>query len=271
MLVMGNIVHVQNKSVYEDKNIVSEYAEKSHITASEETILDFLRKELPKMEMLDIAVGGGRTTVHFSDCVKKYVGVDYSAEMIAACESRFSGHPDNMSFAVADMRSMDMFENNSFDFVFISNNAISTLTHNDRLKALQEIHRIGRPGGYFYFSAHNLQWVYRVMFNLRRQIFWSHPKTTYWQLKKWVRAHKHNDMSVIRKIRKLPHAIVSDSAHDFRLKHYYITPNEQIKQLATYFDNVRVIGRDGQEIFNEKKLAINDDGFLYYLCTFRRH
>jgi ubiquinone/menaquinone biosynthesis C-methylase UbiE len=267
---MDNNMHLENKRVYEDQNIVREYASQSHITPAEKTVLDLLRNELPGMVMLDIAVGGGRTTVHFSDMVKKYVGVDYSAEMIKACEKRFHGHADNMTFAVADMRSLEMFDDDSFDFILISNNAISTLVHDDRLTALQEIHRIGRQGGYLYFSAHNLQWVDRTMFNLRRQILWRHPRETYRKLRKWVRAHKYNEMSAIRNIRDQPYAFVNDGAHDFRLKHYYISPREQIKQLTPYFSNIRVFARDdGHEILGEEQLDCRDDGFLHYLCTIR--
>lgn len=266
---MSNNIYLENKSVYEDKEIVDEYIDQSYLTPPEQTVINILNDKLPAMRMLDIAVGGGRTTLHFANRVKQYTGVDYSEEMIKSCNKRFSGHENNISFSVADMRSLSLFGNNSFDFVLISFNAISTLPHNDRQTTLKELQRVGSPGGFLYFSAHNLQYVKSKLFNLRRKISWLHPRITYWNLKKWSRLHKFNDMSVIKNISNQSYAFINDGAHNFRLMHYYISPSAQIEQLSEHFDDIRVFSMDGHEILRKDELSKNQDGYLHYLCTFR--
>ena len=52
---------------------------KAHLQPPErQTILRIMRPRLSAMRMLDVGVGGGRTTVHFADLVQEYAGVDYS-------------------------------------------------------------------------------------------------------------------------------------------------------------------------------------------------
>ena len=72
------------------------------------------------MKMLDIGVGGGRTTLHFAPLVKEYVGIDYSQNMIKACQERFA----QVSFQTADARSMGIFKDSTFDFILFSYNGI---------------------------------------------------------------------------------------------------------------------------------------------------
>jgi ubiquinone/menaquinone biosynthesis C-methylase UbiE len=57
----------------------------------EKAILDTLKDQLPQMKMLDIGVGGGRTTLHFAQAAEEYWAIDYSDEMIAACRKKVSG------------------------------------------------------------------------------------------------------------------------------------------------------------------------------------
>ena len=39
--------------------------------------------------MLDIGVGGGRTTYYFKDLVKKYKGIDIAPKFIESCKNKF--------------------------------------------------------------------------------------------------------------------------------------------------------------------------------------
>src|ERR1700756_2475583 len=82
----------------------------------EGTILRLLLPELRTARMLDLGVGGGRTTLHFAKCVREYVGVDYSESMIRECRRRFATSPEPFSFVVCDARSLKMFASGSFDF-----------------------------------------------------------------------------------------------------------------------------------------------------------
>src|SRR5262249_12955489 len=141
----------------------------SHLQPPEETILRLLLPGLATARMLDLGVGGGRTTLHFAKWVHEYVGADYSPSMITACQKRFSGYPAHISFQVCDARALGLFESASFDFVLFSFNGLDYVGHDDRLKILQEIRRVGNPGGHFCFSSHNLNWCAQF-FEWRRML-----------------------------------------------------------------------------------------------------
>ena len=86
-----------NKDTYQSQKIVKRYANLDELFKAERTILGILKNKLKNMRMLDIGVGGGRTTYYFSPLVKEYLGIDYSEQMINACEKRFPNHPDKIS------------------------------------------------------------------------------------------------------------------------------------------------------------------------------
>jgi ubiquinone/menaquinone biosynthesis C-methylase UbiE len=147
---------LSNKRIYESKSLVRYYSNEILLQKPEQTILNFLNDRLKNIRMLDIGVGGGRTTYHFAKKTKEYIAIDYSENMIKACKERFQNFPRSISFKVCDVRSMGIFENGYFDFLLFSFNGIDYVSHEDRLKALKEVRRIGRSGGYFCFSTHNL-------------------------------------------------------------------------------------------------------------------
>ncbi|ELP52058.1 methyltransferase type 11 domain protein [Microcystis aeruginosa TAIHU98] len=60
---------------------------------------------------------------------------------------------------MADARNLEQFADNYFDFILFSFNDIDYISHADRFLVLEEISRIGKAGGYFCFSSHNLQGI----------------------------------------------------------------------------------------------------------------
>jgi len=139
-----------NLGVYSAPDVVAHYAGLGYLTACEQLLFDtYLR---PGMAILDLGVGGGRTTPHLSALASRYVGVDYSDEMIRACRGKFP----HLRFEVADASDLSQFEEASFDAVVFSFNGLDCLAPDDkRENCLCECHRILRPGGIFIFSSHN--------------------------------------------------------------------------------------------------------------------
>ena len=166
----------KNQKIYTTSNIVWHYTQLSRLQPAEQKILERFQERLPAMKMLDIGIGGGRTTKHFASLAGEYTGIDYSAELIAACQRRFSGRPQSMSLEVGDARSMNQFADNSFDFILFSFNGIDYVSHSERLQVLQEIRRVGKPGCYFFFSSHNLQGLVQE-FDYKKQISLNPLKT----------------------------------------------------------------------------------------------
>jgi ubiquinone/menaquinone biosynthesis C-methylase UbiE len=219
------------------------------------------------MKMLDIGVGGGRTTVHFAKAVEEYWGVDYSEEMIAACRKRFEADSRRVRFAVCDARAMTICPDGFFSFILFSFNGIDYVSHQDRLRVFKEVQRVARPGGLFCFSTHNLQALQR--FELKAQLCKDIRRTAE-NLSEWLLLRcYYNHILSLQKLRRSSYAIVNDGVHGKGLLTYYIRPAEQLKQLRSFrFDNVRVYRLStGDVVGDEIELNSVDDAWLYYLCT----
>jgi ubiquinone/menaquinone biosynthesis C-methylase UbiE len=254
-----------NKNIYSSFGIVQYYAQLKALQPAEQTILNLFKDRLSNMKMLDIGVGGGRTTQHFSQVTADYIGIDYSAAMIAACKKRFL-ISSQISFEVSDVRDMSQFEDNSFDFILFSFNGIDYMSHTDRLKVLQEISRVGKSGGHFFFSSHNLH-AFEQEFNFRKQLSFN-PLTTYTNLVMFTLLRTFNPSLTLQKLQAATHAIVKDESHNFRLNTYYVRHQEQLDQLEPNFSNITSYSwSSGLELTPKQALDSNSDLWLYYLCT----
>lgn len=251
---------MENQDIYEMKDVVRAYSSRSDLQKPEEIILGIFKNKLKDMKMLDIGIGGGRTTYHFAPLVKEYIGVDYSRNMIEACNKRFSEFAERDSFKVCDARDMTIFQDNYFDFVLFSYNGIDCIAHEDRLKALKEIRRVSKEGGYFCFSSHNLntslEYTIGLTLNPIEMIF----RIYYYFLFKLLTRYYKNLK------RTSNYSIINDGTHRYRMMLYYIKPEEQIDQLFEIgFKDIKVYSLSGKEIGTS---AFNTaiDSWLYYLC-----
>lgn len=139
-----------NRQLFNAPEIVSVYTGDLGLTPCEATL--FNRYLRPGTDILDLGVGGGRTTPWLMQRARRYVGVDYAEAMIEVCRKRF---PD-AEFQVADAARLDEFEDNSFDAVVFSFNGIDCLYPDaDRAACLSECARLVRPGGIFVLSRHH--------------------------------------------------------------------------------------------------------------------
>ncbi len=214
--------------------------------------------------MLYIGVGAGRTTLHFAPYVKEYIGIDYSENMVLECQKRFSQYHKKISFHVCDARNMEMFADNSFDFILFSFNGIDYMSQDDRLKTFKEIKRVGKPGGYFCFSSHNLQGIRHIFSSEKTfNIIKLTRKLIRWLLLSYV----YNKNIDIKKLMNQKYTIINDSAHKYKSQTYYIKPIEQIKQLNGYFENVHIYSLNGNKLEEEVYFNSADDLWLYYLCV----
>jgi ubiquinone/menaquinone biosynthesis C-methylase UbiE len=257
-----------NKKIYAARRIVQHYTQLRMLQPAEQTVLDLLKDRLSSMRMLDIGVGGGRTTQHFSQLVQEYVGIDYSTNMIAACQTRFAASSQNTTFEVCDARDMSRFKDDSFDLILFSFNGIDYVSHIDRLKVFQEVGRVSKSGGYFCFSSHNLQGM-KQQFNWRNQISLN-PIATYVNLVLLTILLCCNDSITRDQLNTSTHTVIRDESHNFRLKTYYVMPQEQLDQLESGFSNIQVFSwRNGLELKTKDEIRANTDMWLYYLCTIR--
>ena len=258
----------KNKATYSATNIVNYYAQLELLQPAEQTILDQLREKLPTMKMLDIGIGGGRTTKHFAPLVNSYTGIDYSSRMIEACKKRFHNLPHSVKLQVSDARDMAEFVDNSFDFILFSFNGIDYVSHGDRLKILQEISRVGKTGCYVFFSSHNLQAMARE-FDWKSKLSFN-PIAIYTNLIMLAILRICNLSVTRQKLTNSPYLILRDESHNFRLQTYYIQAAEQIKQLEKDFTEIKVYSwQSGLQISSGAELVSHPDLWFYYLCRIK--
>ena len=214
--------------------------------------------------MLDIGIGLGRTTLHFAPLVKEYVGIDYSFNMVKTYQKIFPKQKTNTQVRLGDARMMQEFETDSFDFILFSYNGIDYVSQEDRIQALEEIKRVGKKGGYFAFSTHNLQCInnlYSIKIN-------SSLKGFVYQCYKYLRLIYENGLP--GKYRNMDFTIINDGASRFKLTTYYIKPAAQIEQLQDLgFKKIRLFSlKTGEEIKKIGLDKITQDSWIYFLCEF---
>jgi ubiquinone/menaquinone biosynthesis C-methylase UbiE len=139
-----------NLQIYNTPNVASHYASLDYLTPCERFLFDsYLR---PGMDILDLGVGGGRTTPYLAKIASRYAGVDYSEQMIQRCRVKFP----ELEFLVTDVSDLSTFPDASFDaIVFAFNGLDYVLPQEKRWQCIQECGRMLRAEGVLIFSSHN--------------------------------------------------------------------------------------------------------------------
>lgn len=273
---------LDHKILYNSDKISANYAERDYLEEAEEAILEELEADLKNMDMLDMGVGGGRTTRYFAPLAGSYIGADYARAMIKICNDKYKG---KHLFLESDARSMDELSDNSFDFVLFSFNGIDSFTHEDRIIALKEIRRVLKNNGYFCFSSHNLNWenlsdIFRFKSSKiklsknaglkgcielpKERIKFSHRtiRLSYLNrsfiMKNFIEEFKENGRG----------SLYDNSLHG-KASIYYITRAEQIRQLeSSGFINIQTYSREG--IKTDIRGQLNKGGWIYYFCQVKK-
>lgn len=212
-----------NESTYRRAGIVEEYAAQESLHEGEQRILE-LMGDLSGARLLDIGIGGGRTTAHLVAQVKSYVGIDYSPELVSACRSRF---PD-ADLSIGDARDLSRFGDGTFDVVLFSFNGIDYVSHEGRRRVLHGVRRVLSQGGTFVFSSHNRDYA-RL-----GKMPWQGARPGRTMLKQSLHAVRHTGRRREMRQRELvgsDHVLINDDAHDWSLLTYYISPSDQVRQL----------------------------------------
>ena len=149
--------------------------------------------------ILDLGVGGGRTTPILSAKARRYVGLDFVPAMVQACVAKFPA----LEFVCADAADLSRFGDASFDVVVFSFNGLDTLpTLEKRARCLREVRRVLKEDGTFVFSAHNSRMLGNV--TSRRKLIGSLIKTwpttrelirsgAFWKGRGYYRDFSHGD------------------------------------------------------------------------------
>jgi ubiquinone/menaquinone biosynthesis C-methylase UbiE len=251
-----------NRNSYNSPFRVAAYAGVVDLKKPERTILNLLKAKPRFKRMLDIGVGGGRTTKYFAEIADEYVGIDYSENMIKMCRKKFQKWP-NVSFAVANASDLSAYDDNNFDFV-LDSGALDSVNHEDRIQILHEIRRVTREEGYFCFSSSNLD----AMLHFCRVKPSKNPKILAKTLANLLLIRLLNPemwLYVRGKQRNLKHTMFIVGDDDWGLRTYCISAEAQVNQLKELgFENIRIYDLQGNEMSH---LTNTTDRWLWYLCN----
>lgn len=215
-----------NLDTYNDQLVVNWYKALTGLTPVEKQVFGNYAPLLGNV--LDIGIGGGRTTAYLLDKCTSYTGIDYSKGFAELVGQKYPG----ADIRYMDARNLEAFENNSFDLVNFSFNGMDYTDLDGRKKILAEIYRVLKPGGIFFFSTHNKS---HHTFN---KPAWSNPANSFFvNLKTFIKLLPH--LPTHYKHKKNEHiqtdyAIINDSAHNYRLLTFYTTPAFLRGQLTGY-------------------------------------
>lgn len=244
------------------RRVVDDYAGSDALTESEHVAIASIADTVRGKRILDIGVGGGRTTLPLLALSQDYVGVDYVEAMIEYCRQRFPG----VRFEHADARSMPQFADGSFDLIVFSLNGLSMVNHDGRLAILREVRRLLSSDGVFVFSTYNSEspalrrgfvmpdfraTLHPVRYAVRALRFLGNFVASHFNRWRYRRHEVHTD----------DYAIINDRCHNYRTLLYYIAPASQRRQLeAAGFDaDIAVYDLAGRRI----TAASPDDSLTY--------
>src|SRR6185437_8544883 len=229
----------RNFDLYNRPQEVAHWASLSDLQPPEAAILSLLGGRLSKSDMLDVGVGGGRSTRHFAPRVKSYLGGDLTPSMVDACRRGFP----NLAFEVCDASKPLPYSDGSFDFVLFSYNGLDYLDSSGRATALREFWRVLRPGGYLAFSSHNLNF-FPALRRRRRPAWAFHPRRLAGGIQRWLRFVIHN-----RHVRSSPavtEATVFEGQLGWKAPTFYIRPDRQLALLQEQgWEEIRLFPNEG--------------------------
>ena len=247
----------ENQKAYGRADVVEYFQGFGELFETEKVLFEKITPKIRKAKLLDIGIGGGRTTKYLLDMSSDYTGVDYVKQFVDDAAKKF---PD-ANILWADAKDLTTFEDRSFDFVLFSFNGLDCISHEDRLQALREINRVLKTDGIFMFSSHNrdykhfnkLPWQQKIQFNptyLKYFLYCLYHLPTHLRMKKY-------------EIFSDEYALVNDGDHRFSMLLYYISIDKQIAQLnANGFVNVEAYNVKGEMVDSDRT-----SHWIYYLGT----
>lgn len=135
---------------YNSPAVAAGYGRQGYITPCERLLFSTYIK--PGMAILDIGVGGGRTSEYLARNASRYVGIDYASEMVRICREKYP----QWEYLENSATDLSPFLSGSFDVIVMSYNMLDDLVPDEsRWRCLRECHRVLRENGLLIFSSHN--------------------------------------------------------------------------------------------------------------------
>src|SRR4051812_23295021 len=106
------------ESAYGSKTIFDWYNNLGFLYPAEKVLFRNLADKIVGKKILDIGIGGGRTTDYFAKLDCDYTGVDYIEDFARSVSEKYK----HLTIKQCDARNMAQFTDASFDFILFSFN-----------------------------------------------------------------------------------------------------------------------------------------------------
>jgi ubiquinone/menaquinone biosynthesis C-methylase UbiE len=254
---------------YNDPNVVEYYKQRDHYAPVEAALLARLKEELQNQPILEIGIGGGRTTPYLRQISKVYTGIDISEAMIQAARSKFPG----VDLLTCDARDLSRFQNGQFAAVFFFDAGIDNVSAADRLLVVKEISRVLRSRGVLVLVGHNLELHWTALVGLRlysnQRVF---VADNLLRLRSWISHCKGALWNIIHDkgyavIQIYEERFVDGPEIGAVIRTLYIRRSAQVRQLIENgFSEVEVFDLDGNIINDDKAAKVPRSIFLHFVA-----
>lgn len=246
-----------NQSIYRSIQEINYYLSYSRVQPPERTIFAELEQDLAKIKMLDIGIGGGRTTSILASKVAGYTGIDYSQEMVDAAKRRFPSH----DIRWGDATHLSSFADESFDLTLFSFNGLDCVGAAERQNALAEMFRVTKKGGRIIFSTHNIL----SLPNLNRVRLHRDPRVVIRRIFRRLKYLRINRQVLSQPLGDI--VFLLDGTHDFQMELAYVNTRWQYGVLEKLgCASIRTFElTHGLEI-NKAQLETDRSTWIYFLC-----
>ncbi|MEN9894887.1 MAG: hypothetical protein RIR97_739 [Pseudomonadota bacterium] len=241
-------MEVYNRNTFENPLEIRQYNKLSgYINNGEEVTIKAALRHNPEPRILDIGVGGGRTTPILHPHAKEYLGVDYAPAMVDLAR-RKQPYAD---YKVMDARDLSEFPDAHFDLVVFSFNGIDSVNKESRIQVLKEISRVLAPNGVFLFSTMNMNWE---GYNSRRpliELTWTgNPVRMVARLALALAGFFKRQYLIRFEETDQDHALKIHPAHHFGVMYHTVTPKKIKSELleSGLQGAVKLFSKDGPEL-----------------------
>lgn len=247
-----------NNELWEEGDYVADYAHRN--LRPVEIILLVRYRDALRGRVLELGCGAGRVTGYLATISDQTHGIDISPAMVAFCQRTYP----SVTFRQGDLRDMSAYDNDSFDVIFGPNNVLDVLTDDERQRAFDELRRLIAPDGLLIFSTHNRDHAPRITKPLEA-VRWRNPGLLLRDLPKLRRRVRNRRRLLAHERVEDRYAILNDISHDYLALHYYISRDEQQRQLHDHgFELIECLDLEGRRV--ESGALLPDCPELHYVA-----
>lgn len=249
--------------VYRSREVVRDFATRSALTPAEVAALGEVWPSV-RGDVLDVGVGGGRTTAYLLGAARSYRALDISDAMIDACRGRFP----QVDVRIGDARTLADHADDGYDLVLFSFNGIDYVAFDERKAVLAACMRVLRPGGALVYSSHNLRFLEGRLPPVTRPriVPTANPLRLAVRTCRALVSHSRRTRNRRRladqQVLGDTYAMVNDEAYDHSLLTVYVDPDHERAALA----EAGFVAPMTIDFLGRRNPAVFADPWIYYVA-----